>query len=189
MKIILWQRRDEPSLEFLRFEQDEVGILFDGTLVLDLDGEPARIDYFVECTPDWKTRRASIVQERAGVTSKLNITVDEEQRWYRDGELLDQFTGLTNIDLSVTPATNLLALRTMNLGIGQAQDTAAVWIVFPELEVKRLDQRYKKVDDTYYEYEAKAVDFEAILEVDDFGFITRYGNLWQTIRSSQMYEL
>jgi uncharacterized protein len=184
MKIIQWQRQDEPSLEYLRFEQDEDGILFDGTLVLDLDGEPARIDYFVECTPDWKTRRVSIVEDRAGVTSKLNISVDAEQRWYRNGELLEQFTGLTNIDLSVTPATNLLALRTMNLEIGQSEVTAAVWVLFPALEVKRLDQRYTRVDSNHYDYEAMSLDFKAALKVDDFGFILNYGDLWKAIRTS-----
>lgn len=184
MKIMLWQRQDEPSLEYLRFEQTEDGIQFDGTLVLDLEGAPARITYRVDCTPDWKTRRVEVTQERSGETSQLMIEVDDEQHWYHDGELLEPFTGLTNIDLSVTPATNLLALRSMKLEIGQAAETSAVWMVFPELEVKRLDQHYAKTDATHYHYVAPSLDFKTILEVDDFGFITKYGDLWEAVAPS-----
>lgn len=184
MKVMLWQRQDEPSIEYMRFEQREDGIQFDGTLVLDLEGTPARITYRVECTPDWKTRRAEVTQERSGETSQFVIHVDDEQRWYRDSELLEPFTGLTNIDLSVTPATNLLALRSINLEIGQTAETSAVWVVFPELELKRLDQHYTMIDATHYRYEAPSIDFEATLEVDDFGFITQYGDLWKAIAPS-----
>jgi hypothetical protein len=178
---MLWQRFDQPSLEYMRFEQTNDRIQFDGTMALDLDGAPARITYRVECTPDWKTRHVEVTQERAGEIQQLKIEVDDHQHWYRDGKLLEQFTGLTNIDISVTPATNLLALRTMNLQLGQTQETSAVWIVFPELELEQLDQHYTMLDATHYHYEARSIEFEATLEVDDFGFIMQYGDLWRVV--------
>jgi hypothetical protein len=181
MKTILWQRQDEPSLEYMRFEEHQDKFTFDGTMALDLDGEPARIVYHVECTPDWKTRHVDITQERAGTTSKLVLEADSEQRWYQDGKLLDQFTGISHIDLSVTPVTNLLAIRTMNLDVGQSQETKAVWVLFPELELEILSQQYTRIEANRYDYAAEAVDFQAILEVDDDGFITQYGDLWQVI--------
>ncbi len=180
-KVMMWQRGEEPSLEYLRFESIPDGYQFDGTVVLDLEGQPARVSYQITCNADWRTRRVEITQERAGTTSSLMLETDAEQQWYQNGERLDAFAGLYHIDLSITPATNLLAIRSLNLEVGQSQDTSALWVIFPELQFERLDQRYTRLDANHYHYEALSIDFATTLEVDEDGFITDYGGLWKAI--------
>lgn len=116
-----------------------------------------------------------------GFFSSLKIETDAEQQWYQNGERLDAFAGLYHIDLSITPATNLMAIRSLNLEVGQSQDTSALWVIFPDLRLERLDQRYTRLDANHYGYQAVSIDFEATLEVDEDGFITDYGGLWKAI--------
>ena len=104
-----------------------------------------------------------------------------EQQWSQNGERLDTFTGLQHIDLSITPATNLMAIRSLKLEVGQSRATSALWVIFPELQLERLDQRYTRLDANHYHYEALSIDFETTLEVDEDGFITDYGGLWKAI--------
>lgn len=66
-KVMMWQRGEEPSLEYLRFESIPDGYQFDGTVVLDLEGQPARVSYQITCNADWQTRYVGITQERAGL--------------------------------------------------------------------------------------------------------------------------
>ena len=183
-KVMMWQRYDEPSLEYLRFEAIPDGYQFNGAVVLDLEGAPARVDYHITCSTDWHTRRVEIAQERAGAASSLMLETDTQQRWSQNGKHLDHFSGQQHIDLSITPATNLLAIRSLKLEIGQSQDTSALWVIFPDLRLERLDQRYTRLDAQRYRYEALSIDFETILEVDEDGFIIDYGGLWKAIHRS-----
>src|SRR5712664_99467 len=38
-----------------------------------------------------------------------------------------------DIDLAVTPATNTLPIRRLNLEVGQSQEVTAAWLKFPDL--------------------------------------------------------
>ena len=75
-------------------------------------------------------------------------------------------------------ATNMLALRRLALEPGQEAEAPAAHLGVTG-ELARLPQRYARLSETEYAYEAPSVPFSASLEVDAAGFVRRYPGLWE----------
>ena len=84
------------------------------------------------------------------------------------------------MDLSVTPATNTLPIRRLDLGIGKNESVTAAWIKFPEIELQPLSQRYTRTAENIYHYESNT-GFSAEIMVDDLGLVTAYPRGWERI--------
>ena len=80
--------------------------------------------------------------------------------------------GCTDVDLGLSPSTNTLPIRRLNLAIGASHTIQAAWVVFPELSVQKAAQTYTRVDEFTYRYSSGT--FEAELGVDDDGLVTSY---------------
>jgi len=174
---ILWKKSSDHSVEYFNLTIYESASVLEGTVVLLLDHLPTRITYKVECDKYWKTRVAIIHQERAGDTEHLTLKVNEEQIWQTDEFTVPFATGLHDVDLEITPATNTLPVRRLGLKEGESQLVDAVWVRFPSLSLERLHQRYTRIDHRLYKYENPLIGYQAELEVDEFGLITRYDDL------------
>ena len=85
-----------------------------------------------------------------------------------------------DVDLAVTPATNTLPIRRLELGIGQSESVGAAWIRFPELEMQLLSQRYTRTAKNIYQYESDT-GFSAEITVDDLGLVITYPGGWERI--------
>ncbi len=92
--------------------------------------------------------------------------------------LIPWATGLTDIDLSITPATNMLPMRQHPLQIGESREVNCVWVQLPALTLATLPQRYTRSDSHHYDYAAPSLNFQAVLSVDEDGVIVKYGDLW-----------
>ena len=181
MTSVLWRMRSETSLEHCRLTDDSNRLQLQGNVVARWDGEPLTAHYELQCTPDWRTQRTSIEILNDSGVSTLQLTADELLRWWRDGNELREFRGLSDIDLQISPCTNTLPIRRLNLGFGESASVSAVWVRFPELKLERLHQQYTRISKNQYHYESAHGAFRADLEVDDHGLIVRYGDLWERI--------
>lgn len=95
--------------------------------------------------------------------------------------------GCMELDLGFTPATNLLPLRRLNLGVGQMAEVRSAWIEWPAADLRPLVQQYRRESVTSYRYEAQLPGgdvFSTVLRVDPFGWVVEYGGLWQAVPSS-----
>jgi hypothetical protein len=88
--------------------------------------------------------------------------------------------GCNDVDLSVTPATNTLPIRRLDLPIGKSESVIAAWVKFPELAVQPLSQRYTRLAKNTYRYESET-GFSAEIGVDDLGLVTAYPGDWERI--------
>jgi len=78
----------------------------------------------------------------------------------------------------VTPATNTLPIRRLNLEVGQSQQVTAAWLKFPELKLEILFQLYTRLSPQRYRYQS-GTSFSAELLVDDLGLVTVYPGGWE----------
>ena len=85
-----------------------------------------------------------------------------------------------DVDLGVTPATNTLPIRRLNLPIGRSQDVTAAWIKFPDLTLKPLRQRYTRLSENNYRYESDT-GFSTNLVVDELGLAIDYVGGWERL--------
>lgn len=177
----MWENSSDHSVEYFNLTVGDNEFVLKGTVVLLLDQMPACITYRVECDKNWKTRGAVIHQERAGDIKRLALTVNEEQMWQTEESTIPFAAGLYDVDLEITPATNTLPIRRINLKDGESQQVDAVWIRFPSLAVERLHQRYTRIDHRLYKYEKPSNGYEAQLEVDEFGVVISYDDVWYRV--------
>jgi uncharacterized protein len=96
------------------------------------------------------------------------------------GRELPEVGGCRDVDLAVTPATNTLPIRRLDLGIGMSQSVTAAWIKFPELDLQLLSQRYTRIAENIYRYDSDP-GFSADIVVDDLGLVINYPGGWERI--------
>ena len=173
---VLWRRMDGEGTESFLLSRDDTGWVLEGNVVALLDHEPAHIRYRVVCDPSWRALSAQISQDRAGVQRELHITVRDGERWWVEGEEDARLRNCTDIDLEISPSTNTIPIRRLNLAVGQESEVIAAWVRFPALTVEPLPQRYTRTDANRYRYASR--DFATELEVDDLGLATRYEGGW-----------
>src|SRR5262249_31826864 len=108
----------------------------------------------------------------------VEISVNEDQRWYLNGVESSAVTGCIDIDLGFSPSTNLLPIRRLALAVGQQAEVRAAWLPFPSLTFELLPQVYKRESEHKYKYESRGGAFTRFLEVNESGFVTDYPGIW-----------
>ena len=184
VRTIFWRRLDCPGAEYCELRRRPDGWELSGTVLVALDGRPLRAHYQVVCDAGWATRVVSLETSTGGPTRTLQLTADEQRRWWSAGAELLPLRGCVDVDLGVSPSTNTLPVRRLGREIGDAVDIGAAWVRFPELEVTRLDQRYTRLDAHRYRYQSLPDDRTYTIEVDDLGLVRCYEDGWECVATS-----
>lgn len=176
---LIWvvTRPDLTGAERCRVRSTASGWVLEGVVVAAFDGRPLDVRYRVEVDTGWGTRTVEATMD--GLTEPVDLRLDRraDGRWDVDGQEDPTLAGCTDIDLGVTPATNTLPIRRLDLPIGDEQEIEAAWVTFPDLQVHRARQGYARLSEDTWRYSAG--EFTADLEVDVHGLVTRYGDdLW-----------
>lgn len=179
LRTLVWQRQDRAGAEYFGLWRDGSGWQLRGTVVVALEGQPARVRYGVICDGQWRTRAVHVAMRAGGPEQALHLTVDEDGRWWQGEREVVSLRGCVDVDLAVTPATNTLPLRRLSLTPGQSADVVAAWVRFPALDVQSLAQVYHCLDLNSYRYRANG--FVATLAVDELGLVTRYDPGWERV--------
>ena len=175
---MLWRRLDAPGHDACRLERTGEGWRLAGTAVFRQAGKPACLAYVVQCDPAFWARRGEVVGWVGGRAVELRVARSARGPWTMDGASVPGLEACLDLDLGFTPATNMLALRRLALEPGQAAEAPAAHLGVTG-ELARLPQRYARLSETEYAYEAPSVPFSASLEVDAAGFVRRYPGLWE----------
>jgi hypothetical protein len=177
---VIWRRLDPPGHDACRLLDTGGGWLLTGTAVFRDAGGPACLTYRVECDRAWRAG-AGLVEGwigRNAVAIRLARTPDG---WTLNGHPVPSVGTCVDVDLNFTPATNLIALARLNLGVGQQADATAAWLDVAAGTLTVLPQRYHRRGGDRYWYEAPTVGYAALLEVAPSGFVRRYPGLWEAI--------
>ncbi len=185
IRSVLWYSPVLPSMERCSFLEGNNQKRLEGTVLTLMSAGPAEIRYVVTCSAQWRTRRCTVHIECAGATKRIDLEVNNQGAWLRNGMQVDEFEGISDVDLGFSPSTNTLPVRRLALEMGQVARIPVVWLRFPELDIFRTEQVYTREKGNAYRFETGAGDFRTRLEVDESGIITRYGNIWRELRTSE----
>jgi uncharacterized protein len=176
-----WSQWDGPGLERLRV--GESSIEADGVVIGEEDGTCFRVRYVVHCDPRWRTRE--LIVDPLDGSDPLHLRFDGEGDW-RDasGRALPELRGCIDIDLSVTPFTNTLPIRRLDLREGQSSEIAVVYVNVPVMELGTSKQRYTCLErgaGGLYRYEDEWMlrGFTAELPVDGDGLVLDYPGIFR----------
>jgi hypothetical protein len=174
MPELIWRGVEVESLERARVS-DGGGVQVESIV----DSARGRYSYELECAADW-TFRSLHLEALAGHRA-LDLERTSDGVWLLDGDERPDLAEAVDLDLAITPLTNTLPIRRLDLGIDDEADIVTAYISFPDLELLPDPQRYTRLDEDLYLYESLDSDFEAELTVDARGFVLEYPGLFERL--------
>ena len=164
-----WRGLETPSTEHLELELAR-GVTVTSRVVRG----DVSIEYTADLDADW-TFRTLRATRADGLT--LELARDRRGRWTADGAARADLSGAVDIDMVITPFTNTLPLRRLDLEVGGAVDIVTAWVdenlhVFPD------PQRYTRIDRNRYLFESDGGAFVREIVVDSESFIADYPGLF-----------
>ncbi len=179
MNHILWKWLDRPGHDSARVIRSGDSWQLDGSAVFVENSQPVRLEYRVLCDRDWKSRSASVAGWVGETAIDVDISVNDTGEWLLNGHPQPDVAGCIDVDLNFSPSTNLLPIRRLELAVGEERPVRAAWLRFPSFRLEVLEQTYRRLAEHTYEYESAGGSFKAQLQVNDFGFPTAYGGVWE----------
>ena len=182
-RVVVWNNLLIDGRDYCGLWHTAEGWLLKGTVVGVLkDQRPLLASYEIQCDENWLTHRVQVDHILGNDAKTLSLSVEKRGVWRSTGQELREIQGCDDVDLAVTPATNTLAIRRLNLQVGSSASIIAAWVKFPDLTVQPLSQRYTRVAQNTYRYESNT-GFSAEIVVDDLGLVTAYPGGWERIGS------
>jgi uncharacterized protein len=178
-RVVAWKNLLLNGTDYCALWHTIEGWLLKGTVVGVLkDQGPVLASYEVYCDENWLTHRVQLERTMGSDVKTLSLTVESRGVWRSSGQELRDVHGCDDVDLALTPATNTLPVRRLNMQVGDSESVIAAWVKFPELSVQPLSQRYTRVARNTYRYESNT-GFSADIEVDELGLVTSYPGGWE----------
>lgn len=143
-------------------------------------GQSCNFAYEVSVDPTWKTLSARIAGFRGRKEVDMQVRRTPAGQWRVGSELQNAVAGCVDIDLGFTPATNILAVRRLGLGIGESAEAPAAWLALPSTKLRVLPQSYRRVAKFEYDYEAPTVAYKGRLLVSSLGAVVQYPGLFES---------
>jgi len=168
---LAWTALDWPGLEHVHVRFDVgggPGLRASGVAVAVIDGAPIHVVYQLTTDTAGAVRRLEV----GGPGRSVTLLSDGSGHWTSRPDL----DGCVDVDIAITPLTNTLPIRRLNLAVGESANIEVAYVSVPEFAVKRASQRYTRTE-AGYRYESGS--FTADLEVDADGLVTTYSDLWR----------
>jgi uncharacterized protein len=174
----LWRRLDGPGHDACRLEENEAGWRLSGMAVFRHEEGTAQLHYAATCDRAWRSEAGRVYGWLGAEPVDINIERTVDGSWKLNGDNVAGLARCIDLDFSFTPATNLFQIRRLALTHGQSADAPAAWFDVTSRTLAVLAQRYERLTDAMYRYEAPALNYAADLEITATGFVRRYGTLW-----------
>jgi uncharacterized protein len=182
---VIWRRiLDDHSFEECVVTTSPEGFGIAGHVIAAQDGAPLAVRYGIGCDENWSARSVAI-EQRLNETSRRLRLERAGEGWLVDGVHDLRLDGCAEPDLGLTPSTNALAIRCLDLAIGQTAEIKCAWVKFPALSVEPSLQRYERLGEHDYRYTNVASGFTALVTVDALALPVSYERIWMRIADWQ----
>jgi uncharacterized protein len=178
---VMWSSWDGTGMEHLRLQLDDDGIAADGVIIGVAEERPFRVRYEIRCDPGWDVRSVCVA-EVSSISPTIDLFADGEGNWAtRDGVTVPDLGGCVDVDLSMTPFTNTLPIRRLELAPDESAELSVAYIQVGKAQVRAEQQRYTRLESysggELYRYESLDSGFTADLPVDEDGLVVDYPGL------------
>jgi uncharacterized protein len=170
----VWASTDGATTEHLTVRWDNGGWTAEGN-VSGLD-----IHYAIRLSEDWEARQFLLFRDME--EPDLWLATDRFGRWGEvNGAQRGDLDGCTDVDLNCTPFTNTLPIRRLGLAVGESADIQVAWIDPETLGVIPVLQRYTRLDERRWRYEAPNTSFSVALDTDEHGLVLDYPDNYRRV--------
>jgi hypothetical protein len=180
-RAVVWKNLLLNGVDYCALWHTPEGWLLKGSVVGILeDRRPMLANYEIHCDQKWHTHRVQVERTIGRDIKSLSLTVESRGVWRGSGRELRDLHGCEDVDLALTPATNTLPIRRLNLRVGDTASVVAAWVKLPQLTVQPLPQTYTRQTENTYRYESNT-GFSAEIVVDDLGLVSEYPGGWERV--------
>lgn len=179
----LWRRVDGSGHDSCRVDRVPNGWHLHGTAVFRHERGDACLRYAVHGDDPWRSQRGRVEGWVGSQTIDIVIERTREGKWSMNGAPVPRLFGCIDLDYSFTPATNLIPVKRLTLGIGSSADAVAAWFNIEDQSLTRLSQRYERRSALQYAYTAAEANFSAIIDVTPNGLPLRYPPVWELVQA------
>ncbi|MDF2382579.1 putative glycolipid-binding domain-containing protein [Nostoc ellipsosporum NOK] len=176
--IILWAGRAYYSLENCGIVTTEQGYIINSSIIGYYEEKIYRVEYRIQADEHWHTQMLDIhcIHDHQQFSNLLQS--DGHGHWTHNGMAVPELDGCLDVDIRVTPFTNTLPIRRLNLEHREAKEIKVVYCDVLTNNIHPAAQRYTCLSDTAYQYENVHDDFKAIIQTDRSGFVVDYPELF-----------
>ncbi len=175
---LLWTGRAYYSLENCLVEIKATGSKITSTIIGCFEEKIYLVTYLIETNQHWETLLLEINCQHNDTIQHIKLEGDGKGNWLKNGEKADQFKGCLDVDIPLTPFTNTLPIRRLNLSQNQSQEIQVVYCDLLAQEIKPIHQKYTCLSHSEYQYENVPNDFEATIQIDERGLVVDYPSLF-----------
>jgi uncharacterized protein len=177
---IRWRDWSGGGLEHLALTQESERISMASTVISGRADNGFVAHYSIEMDSDWRVLNVHASVPNLATSIDLHRTV--KNKWFDcDNTELHLLRGCVDVDLAISPSTNSLPIRRLQLEIGESAEISTVYIDFPHLTISKDPQRYTRLSAERYRYESLNTDFIREIVVDQDGFVVTYPGLFQRV--------
>ena len=145
------------------------------------EGKIFRVEYSLKTNLHWQTISVEVKSVIGNAFQTFIYRSNGKGSWQENGKTLEEFRGCIDVDLPLTPFTNSLPINRLKLKKHEEQQVKVIYMDLVEAKIKPLTQKYTRLSDTEYKYENVPNDFEAVITVDELGFVVDYPTLFERL--------
>lgn len=175
---LLWTGREYYSLENCLATIADDGLEITSTIIGLYREKMYQVDYRIKTNKNGATIFAGIHSRHNNQMQRIRLEGDGQGRWMYNGRRADNFDGCLDVDIPLTPFTNTLPIRRLQLNEGQSQQIRIIYCDILQQQIKSVSQKYTRLADEQYRYQNVPNDFEATIKVDEFGLVIDYPQLF-----------
>ena len=170
MREVTWIAEDSSTVERCHLSEEGGSVRVSSVI----EGFEEECAYELEADSKWAFRALNI---RFGGRT-VAVAYDDDQ-WRVNGAPRCDLSEAREVDISVSPFSNTLPIRRMQLTVGESVDIVTAYVTLPDLAVTTDPQRYTRVSETEYLYESRDSDFRRTISVDEGGLVIDYPGLFK----------
>ena len=136
-------------------------------------GHAYAVHYEIVLDARWRTREVHVQNDTTRGPRSTSLRSDGEGSWTVDGQPAPHLDGLYDVDLEASACTNTLPVHRLDLPRGDVVAASAAYVQALDLQVRRLDQTYQRLDDRRFDYTSEG-GFRALLVYDKHGLVVDY---------------
>lgn len=182
---IVWKGLFYQMMEYCSMDTSGTDIRINGTIVGFGEDTPFSVSYDIIADRAWHMSGLEMAIERDGDCSWISLHRDINGQWSQTGHTRNEWDHCIDVDISLTPFTNTLPIRRLNIPIGERVQVDALYINVFKNEIKPVTQFYTRLSENRYLYEGVLKDFKAEITVDNDGLVTDYPGIFSSVQSGR----
>jgi hypothetical protein len=178
--VVMWEGTEWKSIECMSWKEENKEPIITSHITGCINNIPFGIHYMIELDTKWQTQHF-LVSDLNNPDNVIELYSDSKGKWFDRDEAVGPLEGCMDIDITLTPFTNMLPLRRLDPAPGKRTLIEVVYIRLPDFTFEKAQQFYTNLGNKRYLFETGTGDFKAELQLDENYMVIDYPDLFKRV--------